>query len=413
VSGLDVTSLFCGGGGDAEGLEQIPGVAVSQAVNHWPLAVATHQANHPNTAHDCADISQIDPRRYQRTALAWMSPDCTQHTKATGRKRDLLAHTSDGHTLPTDPGERSRATMWDVVRFSEHHQYDAVIVENVIDVTSWRPFGAWLMSMESIGYQHEMVWMSSAHASAGGPAAATNRNRWYAVFTKAGTVKPDLAKWTSPHGLCASCGHWGRLVKWWKKGSAAAGGEFNRQYLFRCASCTSITAPRITPASGAINWLDRGQPLTRMRAANTMRKIQLGLAKHAVDGMAMPFIVEMRGGGSTTRAISDPMSTITAQGNHHALFVPPGYDPITGTGSLPLADVRLSECTYRVVSSHERKLASAFPAGYQLLGRDEDQVRLIGNAVTPNAARVLGAAVVEALTGSVNLSADSALELAA
>jgi DNA (cytosine-5)-methyltransferase 1 len=397
--GVDATDLFCGGGGSSEGLSQI-GVGVGVAVNHWRLAVDTHQKNHPGADHDCADISQIDPRRYKRTAIAWISPDCTNHTKATGRKRDLATHTSDGKVLPSEPGERSRATMWDVVRFTEVHQYEAIIVENVIEVTAWAPFRAWVMAMESMGYVYEMVWMSSAHASAGGAAAATDRNRWYCVWTKAGAARPDLAKWTSPSGTCGSCSRHGRLVKWWKKGHDRDGGVYKRQYLWRCASCSAITTPDITAAGSVIDLSDRGRRLDERGndtlAANTIRKIKLGLVKHAVLGIAQPFIVEMRGGGSTTRAITDPLSTITAKGNHHCLLVPP---------AVAVDKVNLDDCTYRYLTVAERKMASAFPAGYELLGNGSDQIRMIGNAVNPPAARVLGSAVLEALTGQVALAA--------
>jgi DNA (cytosine-5)-methyltransferase 1 len=46
--------------------------------------------------------------------------------------------------LPDEAAERSRATMWDVVRFSEFHDYGAVIVENVVDVFQWPPFGIYM-----------------------------------------------------------------------------------------------------------------------------------------------------------------------------------------------------------------------------------------------------------------------------
>jgi DNA (cytosine-5)-methyltransferase 1 len=36
-----------------------------------------------------------------------------------------------------EAAERSRATMWDVVRFAEHHRYTSVIVENVVDAAKW------------------------------------------------------------------------------------------------------------------------------------------------------------------------------------------------------------------------------------------------------------------------------------
>ena len=84
---LTLTDLFCGAGGSSTGAEMVPGVEVVMAVNHWRLAVATHAANHPGAAHDCADISQVDPRRYPSTDLLWASPECTNHSIARGMSR--------------------------------------------------------------------------------------------------------------------------------------------------------------------------------------------------------------------------------------------------------------------------------------------------------------------------------------
>ena len=53
-----------------------------------------------------------------RTDLLWASPECTNHSRAKGRKLptqpDLF-----GDVLPDAAADRSRATMWDVVRFTE------------------------------------------------------------------------------------------------------------------------------------------------------------------------------------------------------------------------------------------------------------------------------------------------------
>ena len=111
---LTMTDLFCGAGGSSTGAVTA-GVQVRIAANHWKLAVQSHNENHPDTAHDCADISQVDPRRYPTTDILWASPECTNHSQAKGRKK-LLDSTPDmfGLTLPDEAAERSRATMWDV-----------------------------------------------------------------------------------------------------------------------------------------------------------------------------------------------------------------------------------------------------------------------------------------------------------
>ena len=120
---LTLTDQFCGAGGSSQGATAA-GVEVKLALNHWNLAIETHNANFPNTLHDCTDISASDPRRYPSTDILITSPECTNHTVANGKKRlkqqmDLFA------TGKIDAAaERSRATMWDVPRFAEYHKYN-------------------------------------------------------------------------------------------------------------------------------------------------------------------------------------------------------------------------------------------------------------------------------------------------
>lgn len=59
ASELEVTDLFCGAGGSAQGAVAVPGVSVRIAANHSRLAIESHAANFPDTEHDCADISQV------------------------------------------------------------------------------------------------------------------------------------------------------------------------------------------------------------------------------------------------------------------------------------------------------------------------------------------------------------------
>ncbi|EUA31239.1 putative type II restriction-modification system DNA cytosine-specific methylase [Mycobacterium xenopi 3993] len=40
-------------------------MAVRIASNHWDLAVETHNTNHPDADHLCADLSAVDPRRFR------------------------------------------------------------------------------------------------------------------------------------------------------------------------------------------------------------------------------------------------------------------------------------------------------------------------------------------------------------
>lgn len=129
--------LFAGAGGFTEGARQA-GVHVAWAANHWPAAVATHAANHPETEHACQDLHQADWRRVPRHDLLMASPCCQGHTRARGK--DTPHHDS------------SRSTAWAVVSAAEYHRPAVVLVENVPEFQQWLLFLAWKAAMEAMGY---------------------------------------------------------------------------------------------------------------------------------------------------------------------------------------------------------------------------------------------------------------------
>ena len=139
---ITVTDQFCGAGGSSQGVRNFSnkmggGIEVSMALNHWKLAIETHNTNFPDTFHDCTDISACDPRRYMATDILITSPECTNHSIAKGRKRIQSQLDLFDSSLIDPSAERSRATMWDVCRFAEYHNYNLIIVENVVDARSW------------------------------------------------------------------------------------------------------------------------------------------------------------------------------------------------------------------------------------------------------------------------------------
>jgi DNA (cytosine-5)-methyltransferase 1 len=134
---LTVTDLFCGAGGSSQGAEDA-GTQLALGLNHWRRAIDTHATNFPHAEHDCADVSVCDPRYYPTTDLLIASPECTSHSYANGVSRKLARRSL--LEVPDPAAERSRATMWDVVRFMEAHRYQAVIVENVVNVRDWELF---------------------------------------------------------------------------------------------------------------------------------------------------------------------------------------------------------------------------------------------------------------------------------
>ncbi|MDT0381385.1 DNA cytosine methyltransferase [Streptomyces sp. DSM 42041] len=451
--GADVTDAFCGGGGSSEGAKWL-GLTVRLALNHWQKAIDVHNANHPDTAHDCADISQVDPRRYPTTTFAWFSPSCTNHSIAQGKRRRADA-TPDlfGETLPDEAAERSRATMWDVVRFAEYHRYRAIVVENVVDAREWVLWPAWYTAMTALGYRAKVVYLNSMFAQAAGPGAPQSRDRMYVVFWLAGEREPDFDKWTRPAAGCVSCGRRVRAVQAWKN-PERRWGKYRTQYVWRCptARCHAEVHPDVRPAADVIDWAlpavrigDRPRPL----AEKTMTRIRDGFAAYAKPilvpvegrngksarpadapmrtctarnetGLAVPpYVVELRGGGSKHRPVAQPLATVCASGNHHGLAVPDMVLPYYGnTTARPAAEpiptvttvdrhallrggtvTAVEDLGFRMLAPAEYAAAMAFPGTYIWLGNKRERVRMAGNAVTPPAARDLLAMVFEAVTG--------------
>lgn len=76
--GLHV-QLFAGGGGASQGELDATGASPDVAVNHWPVAIAIHRANHAETTHHIADVFEVDPTVATGglpVDFLWMSPTC-------------------------------------------------------------------------------------------------------------------------------------------------------------------------------------------------------------------------------------------------------------------------------------------------------------------------------------------------
>jgi len=289
---LTMTDLFCGAGGSSTGAVAAGGIDVKLAANHWALAIETHNANHPNTDHLQADISNVDPRYIQSTDMLWASPECTNHSRAKGR-RGVFQPDLFGDNLPDEAAERSRATMWDVVRFTEAHGYRAVLVENVVEVTDWnRPgqprgalFEAWVGAMRAMGYLHRVISMNSMHAQAMGLPAPQSRDRVYIAFWRVGERAPDFERMQRPRAYCPTCDAVVESMQSWKKPGTIAG-RYRSQYVYRCPNVTcrnQIVEPAWLPASSIIDWSNPGTRIgdrDRALAVKTMTRIQAGIERY-------------------------------------------------------------------------------------------------------------------------------------
>ena len=150
----------------------------------------------------------------------------------------------------------------------------------------------------------------------------------------------------------------------------------------------------------------------------------------------LPFIAELRGGGSVARPLTESLATVTASGNHHGLCLPDGFSehllvPYYGTGTarqvsdpigalttrdryaLVRGQVDIDDVLFRMLEPHEIGRAMSFADDYIVLGSKREKVRQYGNAVTPPVAEVLVCALVEAITGEeIDRHAPAALAVA-
>ncbi|WP_198961617.1 DNA cytosine methyltransferase [Pseudonocardia sp. MH-G8] len=178
----DVTDLFSGGGGATEGLTQA-GLDVSVAANHWPLAVATHQDNHPDTEHRIANLSEVDWRAYPSTDVLWASPSCRWQARAGGRQKQSV----EQELKRQDAGAIDRATAYAVIAAAEVHAYPVIFIENVVEFLDWVLYPWWLDGLRALGYRMQVLVLDAADFG-----HAQYRLRLFIVATRDG-IELDLA----------------------------------------------------------------------------------------------------------------------------------------------------------------------------------------------------------------------------
>jgi DNA (cytosine-5)-methyltransferase 1 len=276
-----VVDLFAGGGGASLGIARAyrePDVAV----NHNPIAVAVHRANHPETKHYTCDVFEIDPIEAtggQPVALLWASPDCRHHSKAKGGK---------------PRSKRIRGLAWVVVKWAAACRPRIIMLENVEEFADWGPltadgkpcparkgmtFRRWVRQLENLGYELEHREIVASDLG-----AKTIRKRLYVVARRDG--RPIV--WPAP-----------------THHKAGADGRARWRSAAECIDW-SIAGRSI---------FDRPKPL----AHNTQVRIAKGLWRYTLS-TEQPFIVTNTT-GHPGAPISEPLRTVTT-GGHHALVEP-------------------------------------------------------------------------------------------
>ncbi len=338
--------LFCGAGGSSLGAE-LAGARLALGLNHWARAVETHATNFEHADHDCEDISSLTTaqiRRYLTHAKADIligGPECTNHAGAKGAQRRKPQAASLFEDGPAGDAEqdRSRATMWDMVRFAEQamlagRTFKAIVVENVVEAFKWGAdddgglFNAWLQAFGALGYRHELVWLNSMFAPPAPDPAPQSRDRMYVVLVRKGIPMPELR--VEPPAWCPHCEKVVSGRQTWKRPGARLWGRYGAQYLYACPDCRAIVLPGAFPADYII---DRSLPAQRIGdrdpvknckkcggthglACNTRQRIRRGLERLADE----PFAIRLTHGGAP-RPLTLPLVTLT-QRHDPAVVIP-------------------------------------------------------------------------------------------
>ena len=161
---IRAVDLFAGAGGTSTGAAQA-GVRIVAAVNHWPRAVETHRAAHPDALHFCEDAAILDPTTLPAHDLLLASPSCTGHTRARGVEKPHH--------------DAARATAWCVLRVAEAQRPRAVIVENVAEMLSWVCYRGWRLALSDLGYRISEQVLDAADVG-----VPQHRRRLFVVATR-------------------------------------------------------------------------------------------------------------------------------------------------------------------------------------------------------------------------------------
>lgn len=411
-TGLTSTHLLAGAGGDTLGLFEA-GFLPLYAANHEPICISSHTANWAGfgTEHHIADIANLAMGDLPGSDVLWASVICTEVSPAGRRSRHSGPLGRDKHGRPIGSARfaRTRATALDVMRAAEYHRYRAVVVENVIDfVTRWELFHWWVIGMCLLGYRFQLVCVSAAHiGDEHNPAAAQDRNRVYAVFTRLDAPAPDLAP--RPASWCGSCRSTVRGVQRWRRAAAAMDypvGRHGASYDYVCPSrCGSVVLPHARPAAEVFDLDDLGETLAakpRMPKPSTTRRLEAALLYLRTDATRRHGTNCPRPDGGRRLAVLEyrrnldaasgwePLTTVTARGYHHAIVAAPeGWEP-----GAPLG---IHDLTYRMITAREIARAQRIPDEYVLHG-SAAKVRLqAGDAVPVNTARWIGERLADVL----------------
>jgi len=216
--------LFCGAGGVTSGIHRARFngqvfAKVVACVNHDPLAISSHYANHPDALHYVEKIQVLDLTELRSMVFKlrqedpdclifiWASLECTNFSKAKGG-------------LPRDADSRTLADH--MFRYLDELTPDGLWIENVEEFMCWGPLDElgkpiskrngedyikWVEVVKSYGFDYEYRILNAADYG-----AYTSRKRYFGQFMRSGIpiTWPEATHCKKP----SKGGMFGETQKW-------------------------------------------------------------------------------------------------------------------------------------------------------------------------------------------------------
>jgi DNA (cytosine-5)-methyltransferase 1 len=328
-----VCDLFCGAGGSSTGARRaLLGLGYKMnlvAINHWPVAVETHQRNHPEARHYCQDVQLAKPAELVpegKLDLLMASPTCTYHSRARGGK-------------PIN--DQQRMDPWAIIHWCTELRVKRLIVENVPEFQMWGPlnlktglpikrrqgeyFLAWINALRGAGFKVEWKVLNAANFG-----DATTRERFFLMARSDG----KRITWPTPtHSRKGSDGAdlLGHATERWRAARDIIDWSIAGKSIFdRKRPLSPKTLARIYAGAVKFKWPDPFLVILRnhMDAQSVDGPVPAICAGGMHIGLAEPIVFQMNQGGDRKRDIrSDaaPLWTVTATGTDLGLAEPVAF----------------------------------------------------------------------------------------
>lgn len=310
VRTIRAADLFCGAGGTSTGAARAVraiGAGLNlTAVNHWPVALETHAAMHPDATHICADLESVRPLEVVpegRLDLLMASPTCTYHSRARGGR-------------PVN--DQQRMDPWHVHRWCCELRVARLLVENVPEFVDWGPcslvtgrpiasrrgeyFRAWCEALRSIGFRLDFRVLNCADY--GDP---TTRQRFFLIGRSDG--KP--LRWPEPtHARGGSTDLLGMRAPWRSAAECIDWSHPGTSIFTRKRPLKPNTIRRLLAGAQRYHWpqphVDALQALLDGRVPH--------LDFNAVHGELAGLVMAI-GSDGAARSLHEPVPTIVGGGN--------------------------------------------------------------------------------------------------